>query len=243
MKPSHGHDAEGPNPITPPTVNAPTGGRHYIPSITVGPIPGLPIPEPQPVLPEPTFKETLAAAQASEEAYRNAHGTGEDPTNPGLTPIDDLPTVDIFENDDDLYKGPAAHLIPMPSVAWPTSMVDATHETPKDVWDRICGEATKKRRALPQTEAQDLWAVYTGRPGKLMLIVCPERDLVTYLDGMFPCPVLISGAPAFMTLEREAQSLSGYARHGAAAAHIRRLAYFDQDRAKVIQEIRDRQRV
>jgi len=206
-----------------PSITAPIGGRHYVPPITIGPIPGLAIREPKPKAPELTFAEELAAARAFEEQ------------NPcPSTDIQDLPDEHSLCLDE--YTGPA-EAIPMPKVPWPSSMVGETSEGPCEVWKKICEEAARKRSALPKSEAQDLWVVFTGRPGKLMLLVCPESDLVSYLDGVSPCPVAISGANAFLTLTGEAQSLSGYARHGAAASTLGRLAHFDSERAATIKTI------
>ena len=118
-------------------------------------------------------------------------------------------------------------------------MVAADSDDPAVIWKAICDEAAKPGPTLSPAEADDLWVVYTGRKGKLMVIVCPECDMVPYLDGQFPCPVSISGSSAFTTILHEAQSLAGYARHGAAAAAIGRLARYDQERAKAIKAIRD----
>jgi hypothetical protein len=179
--------------------------------------------EPQQEEPKPTFAEEVAAAQAYEESH----------PSPSVD-HQDLPTDSTYQLEE--YMGPPEP-VPMPKVPWPSSMVGQTTEGPAEIWKRICEEAAQRRSAIPQAEAADLWIVYTGRPGKLMLLVCPESDLVTYLDGVSPCPVTISGASAFLNLTGEAQSVSGYSRHGAAASRLGRLAYFDAERANVIKSI------
>ena len=226
MKTSHVHGPDAdPNPNTPTNITEPTAGRHYVPPIAIGPIPGLPISEPKPRAPQPTFLEELAAAQAYEEQHPLPSMDDECLMSEGVDPLE-------------VYGGPPKR-VPTPRVAWPSSMVAADSDDPAVIWKAICDEAAKPGPTLSPAEADDLWVVYTGRKGKLMVIVCPECDMVPYLDGQFPCPVSISGSSAFTTILHEAQSLAGYARHGAAAAAIGRLARYDQERAKAIKAIRD----
>ena len=226
MKPSHGNgpDADQ-NPNTPPSITAPIVDRHFASRITVGPIPGLPVSEPVPKVPERTPAEELAAALA----YVADHPW------PSMDSQDLTDEVDVSVEE---YEGPV-RAVPMPKAAWPSSMVSSASETPAEIWNAICEEAAKQGPVLTQAEVDDLWLVHTNRPGRLMLLICPERDMVPYLDGVSPYPVTISGASAFMTLTGEAQSLSGYDRHGAAARTLGRLAHFDSVRAEAIRAILD----
>lgn len=215
-------------PNTPPVA----ADRHYHCELRIGPIPGLDAPQCPPERSElERSREELAAILANAEA--NPEPKAE--TAPGLADFNDLPTPESFDGWTN-YTGPAKKLIPTPNVPWPSSMIEASDENPAEIWAKIDKEARKRRCALTQADAQNLWAVYTARPWKLILLVCTEADLVLYLDGR-ACPVRISSADAFITLTGEAQSLDGYARHGAAADTLGRLAFFDAVRSKAIMNI------
>lgn len=205
--------------------SAPTGARHYAPppGFGIGPIPGMPEPTPKPATPELSPREQLAMvlANATPEDLTRYQGNPADTVEQdGLPGEDPFPSFEFEE-----YQGPPDRPIPTPTTPRPSSMVDDTVEGPAQVWAKISDLARGKRLAIPQEEASNLWAVYTGRQGKLMFLVAPEDDLVPYLDGMKPCPVTIGGAPAYITITGEAQSIAGYARYAAAAATIGRLAY------------------
>ena len=132
----------------------------------------------------------------------------------------------------DIFIGP--ELDPLSIAVPPDSMVgdgEAT-PTPWEIWKKIekiaqspaCG-------SLPDEEARNLWLVYTGRKGKLLLLVCEWERLKEYAGGVQPCPVLIQGHPGLTTLTGEVTSLRGWRKFGFAANTIRRLAYFYDDQA------------
>jgi len=197
-------------------------GSHYRPPICIGPIPGLSMPPKPPSPSPPTFEQEYAAAVAAEAAFGASQEPDEDPSN-GPATVDDLADQGITQGEP--YIGPEKLPVPLPKAARPTAMVSDSSKTPKDIWDEICSTAKTIRVALSPRDAKDLWMVYCGRKGELMLLVASEPELHPYLDGMKPCPVTISGASSYITLHGEAQSLAGWDRHGAAADEIDRLAF------------------
>ena len=223
MKPSHGHDEEGQNQSTAPSGNPPAAGRgtHYVPPITIGPIPGLPLKEFVPPPPEPTIKEQLEAAWAAMAEERHEEASDFE----GLATDEGPPTEDSFPLNLEPYTGPPDRPIPVPSTPWPSAMVGDANETPEQLWHRICEIAKQKRIAVPQAESDILWLVKCDRQAKLMILVAEEEFLAQYIDGIKACPVTISGAKSYITIEGGAQSIAGYARHAAAASTIGRLAY------------------
>jgi hypothetical protein len=107
----------------------------------------------------------------------------------------------------------------------PPHIVEGDGKTIGDVWKAIMKIYENDTFPdLPAEDSKNLWAVYTNRPGKLMLIIISKRDLEKYLGAI--CPITIRNAPGYMSLLNEAQSLSGWAKIGGAANAIGRLAYF-----------------
>ena len=134
----------------------------------------------------------------------------------------------------DLYTGPGDRRKGLPSAPRPSSMIGKPEAMrPHDVWMGI-EEVEKKEPCLtlPPEDAENLRVVYTGREGKLMLLVITEQDLARYVSGLEPCPVVVDGSPGFLTIHGEAQGFANQGRFGSAAGRVGRLAYFAGEPAK-----------